>query len=220
MAKIKSTNKKKNRSTVQRIAQKTQNEASKVEKSTEKIGQTATQAVSDDENIPVKSVDAKSLKSDDLVLDIRSHFQHALTALKRPHWHVEGADIDPTTFIKDFALDGKKTLYIICNTGRKSIEKAREFIRAGFKNVASVTGGIEAAKAAGLAMTEHPIGDVQRQVPLTAGIGILIGLIGGMMISGWFYLIPLVIGIGLVTWGITGECTIEKILSYMPWNQK
>ena len=171
------------------------------------------------ENISVRTVDAKILKNDDLILDIRSHIQHGFIALKQPHWHIESADVDPKTFIKDFALDGKKTLYIICNSGHQSIEKARAFIQAGFKNVASVIGGMNAAKSAGLSMIEHPMGYIQKQVPLTAGIGILIGLIGGMMISGWFYLLPFMIGMGLITWGITGECTIEKILKYMPWNQ-
>ncbi len=172
-----------------------------------------------EEEIEVKTVDASELKQDDLILDIRSHFQHALRTLKRPHWYMEGRDVNPIEFIRNFGLDGQKTLYILCTSGRKSIEKAREFIKAGFKNVASINGGIKAAQRAGFQTTENYQASIQKQVPLTAGTGILIGLIGGWFITSWFYLLALFIGIGLITWGITGECTIEKILTYMPWNK-
>lgn len=171
------------------------------------------------ENIPVETVNAAQLKKDDLILDIRSDLQHALMYLKQPHWHVAGQNVHPAEFIKDYALDGKKKLYIMCTSGMKSAEKAREFIKAGFKNVASVDGGIMGAKYAGLPIYEPEVDDIQRQVPLVAGICILIGLVGGFMISNWFYLLPLFTGIGLVTWGLTGECTIEKVLTYMPWNK-
>ncbi len=174
----------------------------------------------DDNTIHVRSVDAKDLKKDDLILDIRSHFQHAMMKLKQTHWHIEGQDVNPLEFIKKFGLDGQKTLYIICTSGRKSIEKAREFIKAGFKNVASVNGGMKAAFEAGLPMNEHQLWSVQRQVPLTAGIGTIIGIAAGLFISPWFFLLALFIGIGLTTWGMTGECTLEKILNHMPWNKQ
>ncbi len=171
------------------------------------------------EEIAVKTIDASQLKNDDLILDIRSHFQHALRTLKQPHWYMDGRDINPAEFIKNFGLDGEKTLYILCTSGRKSIEKAREFIKAGFKNVASINGGITEAKRLGVPVLEHIRASLQQQVPLTAGTGIVLGLIGGWYLTPWFYLLPLFIGIGLISWGITGECTIEKILNHMPWNK-
>ncbi len=173
-----------------------------------------------DENIHVRTVDAKNLKKDDLILDIRSHFQHAIMTLKQAHWYMDGKDVNPVEFVKNFGLDGQKTLHIICTSGRKSVEKAREFIKAGFKNVASVNGGMKAALEAGIPINKHINTPVQQQVPLVAGGGIIIGIIGGWFLSPWFYLLALIIGIGLLTWGITGECTLEKILLNMPWNKE
>jgi len=167
----------------------------------------------------MKQVEPKDLKKDDLILDIRTHVQHAKMALKRPHWHVPTADIDIKDFIKHYYLDGKKTLNIICTSGHKASEIARQFAAAGFKNVAVVTGGIMHAKEQGVAMIEHASMPLEQQVHLTAGILIIVGMILAYVFSSLFYVIPLLVGIGFVVSGLTGHCTMSAILKEMPWNQ-
>jgi len=60
----------------------------------------------------IKQIDARQLKETDLILDIRSHIRHSKIALKYPHWHVEADDVNPKEFIRQYHLDGSKTLYM------------------------------------------------------------------------------------------------------------
>lgn len=172
-----------------------------------------------DKKIEVKTIEPNELKQDDLLLDIRPYLQRAQKALARPHWHISFEDLDPAKFIKDYHLDGSKTLYIICRTGRTSLETAKAFIRAGFKNVASVNGGILRAKEQGLNLIEHPVWDIQRQVHFVAGLLVTLSCLFGFFSSTLFYLIAFIIGIFLIISGVTGQCTLSKILKKMPWNQ-
>lgn len=167
----------------------------------------------------IKQTQASDLKPNDLILDIRTHLQHAKMALKQPHWHIEAPDINPIEFIKNYHLDGSKTLYIICSTGKKSMEMARKFIKAGYKNVASVIGGMSSAKEEGLKMIEHTSWDIQRQAYLTAGAGILIGFLLSGMTTRLFLIIPFLIGLCLTIQGLSGIALIDNVLEKMPWNK-
>ncbi len=169
--------------------------------------------------IYVNVIEPSELKKDDLILDIRTYLNHAKIALNRPHWHISAEDINPAKFIKDYHLDGSKTLNIICTSGRKSTEMARKFIQAGFNNVTSVIGGIQHAKEEGLDMIEHPVWDIPTQVHFSAGLLILLGCLLGWGISTLFFFIPLIVGIGLIVSAVTGNCTLAKILNEMPWNK-
>ncbi len=178
---------------------------------------------SDMPNIPdskVKQVKAESLKENDLILDIRTHFQHAKEALKHPHWHIEATDVDPCDFMCTYHIEPSKTLYIICSTGRKSMDMAKKFIAAGYKNVASVIGGISAAKEAGLKMIEHTAWNVQRQAYLTAGALILIGFLLSGMITKLFLIVPFLVGLCLAIQGLSGIALIDGVLEKMPWNEQ
>ncbi len=60
---------------------------------------------------------------------------------------------------------------------------------------------------------------VEQQVHLTAGLLILISLVFGYIFTPWFYIIALIVGVGLISSGLTGYCTMSAILRQMPWNQ-
>ncbi len=167
----------------------------------------------------VKQVKAENLKDNDLILDIRTHFQHAKEALMHPHWHIEAADVDPCEFMRTYKIDPSKTLYIICSTGRKSMDMAKKFIAVGYKNVASVIGGIGAAKEVGLKMIEHSAWNVQRQAYLTAGALILIGFLLSGMITKLFLIVPFLVGLCLTIQGLSGIALIDGVLEKMPWNE-
>lgn len=188
-------------------------------KKTEETQPVESQEKTSESPVDVKTVEPKDLKKDDLILDIRSYMQHAKTALSRPHWHISAEDLNPKRFIKDYHLDGSKTLHIVCNRGRKSIEMAQEFIAAGYKNVASVAGGMMHAKESGLPMIDHPVWDMQRQIRFAAGLIVFVGTFLGWTLGDVFYLIPLLAGAGLMFSGATGKCYLEKMLDKMPWNE-
>lgn len=223
---MKTRKKKQLKKNTQHFVDKTKTMAAKASDSIKETAMEAKEAVLGDKeeaksaktSAKIKQTQASDLKENDLILDIRTHLQHAKMALKHPHWHIEAPDINPKEFIKNYHLDGSKTLYIICSTGKKSMEMARKFIDAGYKNVASVIGGIETAKEHGLKMIEHTSWDIQRQAYLTAGALILIGFLLSGMITKIFLIIPFIVGLCLTIQGLSGIALIDNALEKMPWN--
>jgi len=167
----------------------------------------------------IKQIDARQLKETDLILDIRSHIRHSKIALKYPHWHVEADDVNPKEFIRQYHLDGSKTLYILCTTGEKSRQMAQKFIEADYPNVAILTGGIIQAKTSGLRMIEHHYWNMQQQKDLIVGIIILTGFVLCFLMSMIFLILPVMIGFILIIQGILGQNQIEKMLMKCPWNK-
>ncbi|KAE9539108.1 DUF2892 domain-containing protein [Ursidibacter maritimus] len=81
--------------------------------------------------------------------------------------------------------------------------------------------GIDGWKQAGLETIldrTQPI-DLMRQVHITAGSFVLLGMILGTFIHPWFYSISAFIGAGLVFAGVTGFCGMARLLAKMPWNK-
>jgi len=58
---------------------------------------------------------------------------------------------------------------------------------------------------------------LNRQVQITAGIIIVLGIVLTQLMSGLF-IIPLFIGCGLIFAGISGWCGMASLLALMPWN--
>ena len=53
---------------------------------------------------------------------------------------------------------------------------------------------------------------VERRVRLLAGSFVLIGLVLGMTVSGWWFLLVAFVGVNLVQSSFTGFCPAESIL--------
>ncbi len=168
--------------------------------------------------LKITFVEPKELKKDDLILDIRPEGRHARLALDRPHWHREARMVDPKQFIRSYGLDGKKRLNILCRSGRGAALLARRFMRAGFSNVAVVRGGMDYAVAQGLPVIRAAMPDLSAQVHLTAGGLTVLGILLGYFVSPAFYLLALLVGVGLIVSGATGHCTLSAALEKMPWN--
>jgi rhodanese-related sulfurtransferase len=104
-----------------------------------------------------------------------------------------------------------------CRSGARSQQACERF--GGGRSLA---GGIEAWKAAGLP-TERAAGapkmDVMRQVQITAGSLVVLGVLLGWFVSPWFLALSLFIGSGLVFAGVSGWCGMAKLLATMPWNR-
>jgi rhodanese-related sulfurtransferase len=84
-----------------------------------------------------------------------------------------------------------------------------------------VDGGIEAWKKAGLPVlrdARQPM-EMQRQVQITAGTLVLLGVVLGHFASPAFYAISAFVGAGLTFAGISGWCGMAKLLALMPWNR-
>lgn len=116
----------------------------------------------------------------------------------------------------------QKKLVIHCKSGKRSMmacEKLKSE-NAPF-DIWNLEGGIEAWKAANLPVKTSGKATLplDRQVQLTIGLMILMGL--GAAYSGYKFglALPLIAGIGLTNAGLTGWCGLARLMAKMPWNR-
>lgn len=82
-------------------------------------------------------------------------------------------------------------------------------------------GGLDAWKKAGLPVEtdrRQPL-ELQRQVQIGAGSLAFFGTLLGLVVSPWFFAVPLFVGAGLMTAGLTGFCGMARLLVLAPWNR-
>ncbi|TAJ09065.1 MAG: DUF2892 domain-containing protein, partial [Planctomycetota bacterium] len=111
---------------------------------------------------------------------------------------------------------------LYCRTGRRSAEAAERMLRAGWTEAHHLSGGIEAWKAAGLAVVRDPHAPlpIMRQVQITAGSLVLVGCALGWLVHPAFYGLAAFVGAGLTMAGLSGWCGMAHLLERMPWNAR
>lgn len=152
-----------------------------------------------------------------VIVDVREPFEHA-------EERINGAEPMPLSRFDAEALRARHPdarLVFQCRSGKRSADAAHRFARPG-ETVFHLEGGIEAWKAAGQP-TERPARaprvPVMRQVQITAGSLVAIGVLLGVTVSPWFLALPAFVGCGLVFAGATGWCGMAMLLGRMPWNR-
>ena len=155
--------------------------------------------------------------------DEDTDFINVCTPAEYQEKHIEGVRSVPLDEIEDHIneLRGKKKIYIHCNSGQRSM-KAIDILKAQLPGVelVNVKGGLLAWEEAKYPTRSHTNRlPLMRQVMLAAGSMILTGFILGVIVSQWFLLIPLFVGVGLFISGSTGWCGMAILLSKMPWNK-
>jgi rhodanese-related sulfurtransferase len=118
-------------------------------------------------------------------------------------------------------LDRIRPVYVMCRTGRRSSEAQKKLKALGFSHVTNVAGGFEAWKKEGLP-TERDRNapwSLERQVRLTAGLLVLIGVLLSVLVSPYFVWLVGFVGAGLVFAAVTDICAMGILLAKMPWNK-
>lgn len=69
-----------------------------------------------------------------------------------------------------------------------------------------------------LELLQQPI-SVERQVQFIQAALILVGVMLGNSFSQWFYMLDIIVGIGLMVTSLTGECFAHKMFARFPWNK-
>jgi len=109
-----------------------------------------------------------------------------------------------------------------CRSGARTQGNAQRLAaKAGLGQAYVVEGGLQAWKQAGLPVAEdrrQPL-ELMRQVQITAGSLVLLGVVLGALVSPWFYGLSGFVGAGLVFAGVTGTCGLASLLRLMPWNR-
>lgn len=140
--------------------------------------------------------------------------------------HIAGARLAPRAEIKvtDAGNDRAEATIAIfhCNSGQRTREAADQIRSCGYLEAYALEGGLSGWKSAGLATElnrKAPI-SLQRQVQITAGSMVVIGILLAWLVSPWFALLSGFVGAGLVFAGISNTCALARVLALLPYNRR
>lgn len=137
--------------------------------------------------------------------------------------HIEKAThVEFDRVAESAGLNHLAPLLVFCQRGISSLEAAGRLDEAGFQDVRSVTGGMEAWIASGRPVVRGPsrVWPMERQVRLAAGSLTLGGAALGWLAHPYFFALPAFIGGGLVFSALTDTCGMARCLARLPWNKR
>lgn len=163
----------------------------------------------------IDAVRAKRLIDDGAVLvDVRE-------ADERAREHVPGTRHHALSRLSTIDTAGAKAVIFHCRSGARTAANASRLAGAAGCDAYVLEGGIDAWKKAGLPVatdTRQPI-EIMRQVQITAGSLVVVGVVLGFWIAPAFFGLSAFVGAGLVFAGVSGWCGMAKLLGLMPWNR-
>jgi rhodanese-related sulfurtransferase len=110
-------------------------------------------------------------------------------------------------------------LYVVCQSGSRGRQACERFLKAGYRNVVNVEGGINAWVAAGLpAVQGKSTISLERQVRISAGSLVLLG-VALSFVHPAFIGLSAFVGAGLLVAGLTDTCGMALLLARMRWNR-
>jgi len=138
--------------------------------------------------------------------------------------HIIGSRLVPLSgFDKaDFSAEKDKIAVFHCATGNRTQGAAQDLLATGFAEVYHLDGGIGGWKKAGYPVhfnPKQPI-SIMRQVQITAGSLVVLGVVLAALVSPWFILLAGFVGAGLVFSGASGTCMMANMLSFLPYNRR
>lgn len=157
-------------------------------------------------------------QGDTVLIDVREPFEHAAE-------RIEGAVPMPLGTLDAEALCRRypdKRVIFHCAGGVRSAKACAKFATGQDGPTYHLAGGIEAWKQAGLPTIKperSPGIPIMRQVQITAGALVVLGLLLGTFVAEPFYLLSAFVGCGLIFAGLSGWCGMAKLLAKMPWNR-
>lgn len=161
---------------------------------------------------------AQRLKRRDVtVIDIREPDEFARE-------HIPGALSVPLSTLEKgrIDLDPRGEVVFHCKSGMRTNANC-DRLAAHVEGPAFVlTGGLEAWKKEGGAVaadTKAPL-ELNRQVQITVGSLMLLGVALAMFAAPAFIALPALLGAGLLMAGLTGWCGMAHFLAAMPWNRR
>jgi rhodanese-related sulfurtransferase len=119
-------------------------------------------------------------------------------------------------------LDRK--IIVMCRSGKRASMAAKQITQMGFDPKGGIEiyeGGILQWKALGKPIqVSKPFHlPILRQTHLAAGLLAFAGVLGGFLVSPYFFLLSGFVGFGLMVAGATGLCMMSEILAKAPWNK-
>jgi len=153
-----------------------------------------------------------------ILVDIREPDEHARE-------HIADAKHIPLSLLDDADLNVHRGRPVVfhCRSGARTLGNASRLAAklGGECQAYIVDGGLDAWRKAGLPVVtdrRQPL-ELQRQVQIGAGSLAFFGTLLGLLLSPWLFAVPLFVGAGLMTAGVTGFCGMARLLVHMPWNR-
>ncbi|EKD72109.1 MAG: rhodanese protein [uncultured bacterium] len=170
----------------------------------------------------IKPIDTATLKKwmdnhEAVILDVREPAEYTAEC-------IPGSTLLPLASVQKSALPdyrGKK-LVIHCRSGKRGTSACEKLLAEDSNlDIYHLEGGILAWKQSGLMVTSSGkfFLPLDRQVQLTIGTGVLLGVLLGYSIHPGFYLLSAFFGAGLVFAALSGTCMLAQVIAKMPWNQ-
>jgi rhodanese-related sulfurtransferase len=148
------------------------------------------------------------------VIDVREPMEYA-------GGHIAGSLNVPLSRITKADLP-RGPLVLVCHSGNRSAQALAQLQQQGHAYpLADLEGGVPAWQQAGLPVRKlknAPL-PLMRQVQITAGSLVLLGLILSNVVAPAWILLSWFVGAGLVFAGVSGFCGMARLLALMPWNK-
>lgn len=159
----------------------------------------------------------KRLDANEVTLvDVREPVEHRSEC-------IEGACSIPLAQISKEKLPSATLPIVVhCQSGPRSEQAYEKLLQQNpGLDIYMLVGGIAAWKNAGFPVKKSSSAglSVGRQIQLTIGFFVVLGVILGAFLAPIFYALCAFFGLGLMFAGLTGWCGLEKMLLKMPWNQ-
>ena len=149
-----------------------------------------------------------------LLIDVRDPSEHARE-------RIPGAHNVPLAALAELPA-GSAGYVFHCRSGARTAAHAAALAAAaGEADSYVIAGGIDAWRAAGLALDKDPAAplEIMRQVQIAAGALILISVLLAVFVAPPFIALAAFVGAGLTFAGATGWCGMAKLLQRLPWNR-
>jgi rhodanese-related sulfurtransferase len=151
------------------------------------------------------------------IVDIREADEYARE-------HIAGAVSLPLSGLERGRVNLEPTGQVVfhCRSGMRTNSNCARLAEHVEGHAYMLSGGLEAWKSAGLSIDSDrsaPL-EMNRQVQISAGSLILLGVLATAFVHPLFVLVPAAIGAGLMFAGVSGWCGMAQVLAAMPWNRR
>lgn len=150
-----------------------------------------------------------------VLVDVREPDEHAREK-------IDGAVSLPLSSWDGNRLDAGPIIFHCRSGARTEAQVYRLKQKAGDCEWFILEGGLDGWRRAGLPIAKdarQPL-ELQRQVQLAAGSMVALGTLAGLLLSPWFFAVPLFVGSGLTSAGASGFCGMARLLARAPWNRR
>lgn len=159
---------------------------------------------------------ATLVKDGAILVDIRSAGEFS-------HRHISDSVNKQVDEVSSASLPDDGVVIFLCQSGMRTRTNANKLAAAAnnCKQAYLLEGGLDAWQKQGLAVevaANAPL-ELQRQVQITVGTLIILGVILGTWVNPAWYILSAFVGAGLLMAGLTGFCGLARMLMLAPWNR-